>query len=229
MARIINEEEYALRRKEILDVVQKLVYTKGYEQMTIQDILNELQISKGAFYHYFPSKQGLLEGLIERIQTDALQLLMPIVDDPHLCAMEKLQRYFDTASSWKTARKNFMIEIMRTWYADDNALVRQKVLSESTRWIGPSLGKIVHQGVQEGIFNTPYPDQAGEIIISLFTNLGETFFGAMIDYTVSPEQVHQDVAAYTLALERVLGAPEGSLVLIDPDTLKKWVPDPPVS
>ncbi len=131
MARIVKEEEYAIRRNEILDAAQKLIYTKGYNQMTIQDVLDELKISKGAFYHYFNSKQALLEALIERIQMEANEMLTPIVDDPHLSAMEKLQRYFDTASKWKMARKNLMIEIMRTWYADEIAGA-QKVLSEAT-------------------------------------------------------------------------------------------------
>ena len=55
MSRIVKEEEYTLRRNDILDTARRLVYTKGYEQMTIQDILDALQISKGAFYHYFDS------------------------------------------------------------------------------------------------------------------------------------------------------------------------------
>src|SRR5665647_2543286 len=65
MARVIKE--HAVRRGEILDVAQRLVYSKGYEQMTVQDILDGLQISKGAFYHYFGSKPALLEALIERM------------------------------------------------------------------------------------------------------------------------------------------------------------------
>ena len=60
MARSVNEKEYAFKRNQILDVTQRLVYTKGYEQMAIQDILDELLISKGAFYHYFDSKPALL-------------------------------------------------------------------------------------------------------------------------------------------------------------------------
>jgi len=65
MARIFNYKPETAY--EILDVAQRLVNTKGYEQMTIQDLLDELQISKGAFYHYFGSKQALLEAIIERI------------------------------------------------------------------------------------------------------------------------------------------------------------------
>ena len=64
MARIVNKEEYNRKRNEILNSAQKLVYTIGYDQMTIQDILNETKMSKGAFYHYFSSKSDLLEALI---------------------------------------------------------------------------------------------------------------------------------------------------------------------
>ena len=56
MARILKEEEHTAKRNEILDAALQLVYSKGYEKMTIQDILDQLQISKGAFYHYFDSK-----------------------------------------------------------------------------------------------------------------------------------------------------------------------------
>ena len=69
MARIVKEEVYAEKRNAILDVAQRLIYTKGYEQMTIQDMLDDLQISKGAFYHYFDSKQAVLEALVERMST----------------------------------------------------------------------------------------------------------------------------------------------------------------
>ncbi len=94
MARIVNKEEYEIRRNEILDAAQLLVYTKGYEQMSIQDILAEVHISKGAFYHYFNSKQALLEALIERMASQVIQLLNPIVQDEHLNAPEKLHRVF---------------------------------------------------------------------------------------------------------------------------------------
>ena len=82
MARIVNIEEYNQKRTEILNTAQKLVYTIGYDQMTIQDILDETKMSKGAFYHYFKSKGDLLEGLITHIMYGIMGTLQPIVDDP---------------------------------------------------------------------------------------------------------------------------------------------------
>ena len=82
MARVIKEEERAVKRNEILDAAQQLVYTKGYELMSVQNVLEALQISKGAFYHYFGSKQALLDGMLERILEQVEQLLQPVIDDP---------------------------------------------------------------------------------------------------------------------------------------------------
>src|SRR5215470_14150869 len=135
MARIVKEEEYAEKRNAILDVAQKLVYSKGYEQMTIQDILDDLQISKGAFYHYFDSKPTLLEALVEHMGGDIEKLLLSIVQDPEVAALQKLQRFFDTLNRFKTARKDFLLALLQGWYKDENAIVRQKLMMVGTKLI----------------------------------------------------------------------------------------------
>lgn len=38
------------KRQAILDVAEKLFYTKGYEATSVQDILDVLDTSKGSFY-----------------------------------------------------------------------------------------------------------------------------------------------------------------------------------
>src|SRR5436853_6404836 len=120
MARIVKEQEYALRRNAILDVAQRLVVTRGYEQMTIQDILDARQISKGAFYHYFDSKQALLEAIIERQLDQVETILLPIVEAPHLPALEKFGQFFATVGHWKMEQKTFVLALLRVWYEAHN-------------------------------------------------------------------------------------------------------------
>ena len=227
MARIVKE--HAVRRNEILDVAQRLVYTKGYEQMTIQDILDDLQISKGAFYHYFDSKQALLEAIIAHMHEEAEQLILPIVHDPALSALDKLQRFFATLNRYKIAQKAFFLELLRVWYADDNAIVRQKLRATGVKWVTPWLSGIIRQGMQEGVFTTSYPDEVGEVVLSLAQDLGETL--GMLLLSFDPERdnmlrIERTVAAYTEAVERVLGAPSGSLQLVDAQTLREWFVSP---
>jgi len=227
MARVVKA--HAVRRNEILDVARRLVDTKGYEQMTIQDILDDLRISKGAFYHYFDSKQALLEAMIERMGEGVEQLVLAIVHDPALPALEKLQRVFDMLNRLKTARKELFLPLLRVWYADDNAIVRQKLRVVWLKLVAPWYSAIIRQGIQEGVFTTSYPDQVGEVVLSLIWDLSDTLGELLLSF--KPERddmlrVESIIAAYTDALERVLGVSTGSLHLTDAETLKEWFVSP---
>lgn len=225
MARIVNKQEYEIRRNEILDAAQLLVYTKGYEQMSIQDILAQVHISKGAFYHYFNSKQALLEALIERMASQVIQLLNPIVQDEHLPAPEKLHRVFDTASRWKTDRKDVMLNLANVWYADKNAVLRLKAQSAILPLLAPMVTTIVCQGVEQGDFHTEFPEQCSEILFSLLQGFGDN----LVKLITKPEITTEDLqlletlsASHQDAVERVLGAPSGSLPLFDTAILREW-------
>ena len=228
MARVVKEP--GIRRSEILDVAQKLVYTKGYEQMAIQDILDELQIAKGTFYHYFDSKQAMLEALIERLTEQAIDVLDPIVHDAQLSALEKFRQFFDTSVRWKTQRKAFLTAVLRVWYTDENVLVREKSNMVAMQQIVPLLTVIIKQGVEEGVLTTPFPEQVGKIIMELFLGLGVS----LVQLILQPETDHETlqrietvVNVYTDALERVLGAPTGSLHLVDTEVFKEWIVEHP--
>lgn len=224
MARTINEDDHATRRNEILDATQRLIYTKGYEQMTVQDVLDELKISKGAFYHYFHSKQDLMECLIERMVEEGLSYLTPIVEDETLAALVKLQHYFNGAVRWKTARRAELLAILRIWYADENALVRQKMFTATSSRFTPAITKIVRQGVAEGVFHPAYPDQVGVLLLGLMQAFGENFAKLFLEPDPgSLTFVMETLGAYTDAIERLIGAPAGTLTLIDEETMKLWL------
>jgi AcrR family transcriptional regulator len=226
MPRVVKEEDYAARRKEILDAARQLLYTKGYEQMSIQDILDVLNISKGAFYHYFDSKQALMDGLIDRMLDDAELILRPIVDNPELSAIEKLQRYFDAGGRWKIAQKAFMLDLLRIWRSDTNALMRQKQEAAAMKRIAPVLADIIRQGVAEGVFSTKYPEQFGSMLMGLSRGFEDSVADLLLADHPPPdalEQLDAAIGAYSDSMERILGAPAGSLPLADIEILKEWL------
>lgn len=225
MARTVNEQDYEVKRTEILAVARRLVYTKGYEQMTIRDMLDELQISKGAFYHYFDSKQALLEALIERMQQEGEQIFITIMQDESLPALVKLQRFFDSAGRWKTAQKDYILALLQVWYTDDNAIVRQKVQMTMMQHITPLLAQVIHQGLAEGVVNSAFPDQAAAIVLTLLMGAGDAMAHLLLTFEPGSDAMQRAVhitVAYNDALERVLGAPADSLHLIDAATIQEW-------
>lgn len=229
MARKVKEEDYASRRNEILDAARTLVYTKGYEQMSIQDILDALKISKGAFYHYFDSKQALLDGLIERMLDEAELVLRPIVEAKELSAVEKMQRYLDTGGRWKVAQKAFMLDLLRVWHTDSNILVRQKQETEAMKRIAPMLAEIIRQGIAEGAFTTKFPDHFGSMILGLSRGIEEAIAELLLAEEQQPDALQRleaIIGAYSESFERILGAPAGSMPLGNIDVLKEWLAMP---
>jgi AcrR family transcriptional regulator len=223
MTRIIKAPD--VRRSEILDVTQRLFYLKGYEQTSIQDIITEIGIAKGTFYHYFSSKQDLLDAMIERMIEQTLQTVEPIVNDDQLNALEKFTQFFAYIESWKIENKTFLLEVLKVWHKDENAIFRQKMGVETTRAVAPVLAKIIKQGVVEGIFVTDYPEDLAEVILQIGQPLSETATELLLnveqdDHTL--EIITRKVIVYERAIERVLGAPPNSLKLFDLDIIKLW-------
>ena len=229
MARTVKPEEFAAKRGEILDAAQRLVLTKGYEQMSIQDVLDYVKISSGAFHHYFDSRRALLEALIERIRQESEKPLLPIIHDPQLNAIEKLQGFFDTLDRLRSANKAEIIKLVHVWYTDDNAIVRQKVDDAVIEQRAPLLNEIVRQGIREGIFTISYPDKAGEVILSLLQGMGNTHARLLLslvhkrDDQRCIEEIVATHVAYMEAIERVLGAPPNSLHRIDAAAVNFWM------
>jgi AcrR family transcriptional regulator len=229
MARIVKEHEYAARRNAILDATQRAVETKGYEQMAIADILSELHISSGAFYHYFDSKPALLEALVERIGDQVEQLVLPVVHDPTLAALEKLQRFFATLDQWKFAHKRLLLAYLRIWYADENAIVRNKLYLARVKRFTPWLEEIILQGTREGVFQTPYPDQTARIVMSLLEDVGYATVDLLLLEKYEPADLsllQRIVVACADALERVLGAPSGCLQQAAREGASQWLASP---
>lgn len=233
MARTLNEDDYNAKRDEILDSALKFVYSKGYAQMTIQDVLDDLQISKGAFYHYFDSKYALLDGLVERMGQRAEQAILPVLQNPTSTALEKMRGYFEAGAQWKSEQKELIISLMRSWYAEENILIRQKLYAASLQHTPLILEPIIRQGIAEGVFTTQYPEQAAIILTGLVLNIADIFSEQMLTLTFDEaayQEAYKLFEAYSDAYERILGAPAGSLHVFEIDAFREWFnvvqPDP---
>ncbi|HVU11412.1 MAG TPA: TetR/AcrR family transcriptional regulator [Phototrophicaceae bacterium] len=229
MARTVKPENYAAKRNEILDAALRLVYSKGYERMTIQDILNDLGMSSGAFYHYFGSKPAVLEALIERGQPEVEALLATIVADPNLSAPEKLRQCFDTLDRLRAEQQFMIAGLLHVWFADDNAIVREKSDAVIVERRAPLLNAIVRQGVAEGVFTTPYPDQAGIVIMAILRGTSTALLKLMIAVEPAPEREDYVAAivatanASSEAIERMLGAVTPFLARADAGAVRSWI------
>ncbi len=71
--------------EQIIDASAKIFALNGFERTRLEDIAKELEITKGAIYYRFPSKQLLLEEVHSALLNRALELVRPIftlVEEP---------------------------------------------------------------------------------------------------------------------------------------------------
>jgi len=225
MARTRNATAHAVRRDEILDVAERLIRTRGYDAMSIQAVQDELGCSRGALYHYFGSKEAILEAVIERMTEAGMAIMSPIAEDPVLSAVEKLQTLFASAGSWKSARSDLLLPLIRKWYQPGNDVARVRTEAAAYEQFQPVMARILRQGVAEGTMDVSSADHAAVILTALFAGSTDAIRRLLIDRLdgrVPYEEVERFIHAYDEAIERILGLTPGSFTLIDPDSMRTW-------
>jgi AcrR family transcriptional regulator len=193
--------------------------------MSVQDVQDELGASRGAIYHYFRSKEAILEAVIDRMTAVGMSVIHPIADDPSRGAIEKLQGIFATAGAWKAERSDLLLAVLRSWYSPGNDLVRSRAAAAAYAEFQRLIARIIRQGKAEGVMDPGSPDHAATVITSLFTGCGDTIFRMLLDRLdgrIPFEDVQDFMHAYSEAIERILGLPPGSFVLIDDASLHTW-------
>jgi AcrR family transcriptional regulator len=216
----------AARRDEFIEAGRRLIQTRGYERFTVEDLLAEVGASKGAFYHYFDSKPALLEAVVERFVEEIVAAAAGVVADGTLPAAEKLRRYFATIASGKNAEREFLEQLLRVWYSDDNAVVREKTRRQTIRLVAPHVAAIIRQGIAEGAMTLADPDHMARVVLALILDAGDEageLYLARRAGNVDLDAVRARLESYSTAIERVLGLRPGSLELVDEATLRTWL------
>ena len=223
MARVVKE--YDERRNEILESAQALFYSEGYEQTSIQDIIDTVGIAKGTFYYYFSSKSNLLDELIMQMLQQSKQLVEPLLTDDELTALEKVRRFFSIISDWKTGKRPFLLRILAAYYDENNVILRHRMKIETNRTMAPFLSEIIQQGVNDGSFDILYAEDMGEIVLTLAQSLSESLAELLLDGSGQENLLRlaeKRAIVHQYALEKLLGAPQGSLPIIEMTNLRQW-------
>lgn len=224
MARTLDPNAHAQRRQAFLEVAAQVIERKGYEGMTIQDILNTMQASKGAFYHYFASKEALLEGLVEQVVAFTLTRLEATITVPHLTAPEKLRRIFAESNQRKLEQKGLMLALGKALHTEGNGVIKERVQSRARHRMADLLSIILRQGVTEGAFDLPDPEHVGRPLVAVLQEFQSSVWDAVMNARGTEPKVHITdlVDAYNDVLARMLGVQAEECALIDAEQVSEW-------
>ena len=157
-----REKSFATKNK-ILNAASMLFLEKGYEETTMQDIMESSGVSKGAIYHYFVSKQEIISFMIKDAQKHINTRFLEIADDHSLSAEEKIKAVI----TYFMENREQNILIANKWI-DKVPYALVDTIRNANKYIAPQIAKIIKQGTQNGNFQCNYPDELAEVLIQLF-------------------------------------------------------------
>ena len=206
-------------REAILAAAETLFFEKGYEATGVQDILDALKLSKGGFYHYFPSKESVMQEICVRRIAERIRRAEPELFAAQSRPVEKMNRVLRLIGLFDWSDTKYAAIMLRLCYGKDGDVHLRETLRQHLReQIRPIVEETIAQGIQAGVMCVRYPKHTGEIILRMADDLNDS---ACLLLGKNPEnldvllEITDQVHAYRDAIEVLLGAPFGSILLFD--------------
>lgn len=178
---MMGRNKYPEKSRElILTVAQELFLKKGYDQTSIQDIIEQLNgMTKGVVYHHFKSKQDILSALVG--EADNTLLTQEWIGKNGL---EKIQ--YVLMQSLKNYQKFSSLCMMRISFNSPSILFGQyQALMQA---FIPKLKQVVLEGVEDRSIPTKFPEEIAEML-ALYLNF---IVGAEI-VTLGTDEIKQKI------------------------------------
>ena len=202
MARIVKD--YDERRTEIIETAERLFLEHGYEETPVELIIKEIGIAKGTFYHYFRSKEELLDVLVDQLideVTGMVRRLTQEKDGDALMRMFGLSTYFRTLAIGKERLTDCIHE-------EKNAHIHLRIEKGVTPVLVDCYTKLIEEGIEEGLFNVKYPKDTALAMIGAAQALSEGHHDHANREKIDP----QTYLAVADIYERMLGIREGLIL-----------------
>lgn len=185
------------RKQELLQIAYRLFLSKGYDETSIDEIIEEAQIAKGTFYYHFKSKEALLESLINKMITEETELARQFLSAP----MPVPQKAVAIISSLRP--KQDEMTIANALNQEENRLIHEKINRRVMDEAVPILSEVVEEGIAQGILKCDNVRERVRMTLIISSDLFDhgNFTSADIDVFID-------------AVEKILGAEKGTFEFV---------------
>ncbi len=211
------------RRGGLLAAAERLFYSKGYEQTSVQDILHEVGLSKGGFYHHFDSKLSVLEAICELRAQESCARAAEIICAPEMSAVEKLNAFFHGSALWQSENSGFVSLLIHVAYRADGALMREKMKDCQLKSLQEPLESVLAEGAASGEFFVSDVQSTASLLLRLYMQFTDEVAFLLAEEENAErmlEEIVRRLTVYRQAIERTLIAPFGSIVLFEAKELQ---------
>lgn len=168
MARIVKDPEE--RRMELIEAAERLFTEKGYEETAVSDIVKEIKVGQGTFYHYFRSKEDILEAVAEKHVAPLVEEIGRIANSD----ANPANKLNSMLNSFLTA-ENSELELMKLLHQKGNYLLHEKTEEILEAKVLPFMIEAAVKGTEERYFNTKYPEESVVFLLASALFLSHNF------------------------------------------------------
>lgn len=185
------------RKKELLKIAYDMFLTQGYENTSVDEIIEKAQIAKGTYYYYFKSKEQMLEEVIDMMIDSESEMARQIIG----MDISPPQKIVGIIASIKPTEAEQPIK--DTLFQPENVLMHHKVRQKLINVLTPLLSEVIKEGVEEGIFECDnIPERVKMLLIISDSTFNEGTFS------------EQDISVFIDVSEKLLGAEKGTMGFI---------------
>ncbi len=189
------------KKHEILEAASELFQMKGYDNTTVMDIIEEVGIAKGTLYHYFDSKEEILDTLILNQTEEALQRSRLAAENPSIPIKQKIFLVISSLQVEKTPQNE---ELFKEIHKPQNILMHSKIYKRLYKYFPSILAGVIEEGIEKGIFKTPYPLETTEMLVVYLSILMD------MDYLeLEEEEQYSRLKSAIFNMERLLNTKPG--------------------
>lgn len=191
----------------ILDALHQLLEERNIQSISVSDIAQKAGIGKGSIYYYFPSKEAILDALIERNYEQPLKTAKNLADQTEISPFTRMAMIFQACRNSSDAFLNQNTTATNAGSsAQDIAFLHQKYMNHLIAELKPSLTEIIKQGIASGSIHFEYPAALAEIVlIVLAVKLNNTFLSATAGNS------EETIRGLVALLEKGTDVPRGTL------------------
>lgn len=210
-----------VRTNELIGCAERLFFEQGYENTTVNDVIREANVSKGAFYHYFVSKEALLEAVAARMARHSLKELQTVFEDPSLDAVGQLNALFAGSRRLKVEMAPQLKNTFNALFKPENIVLYHRIDAAVSAVTLPFLTELLRRGHKEGSLDAPDPEALAPMLLYLRLGVAKTMHRALQqteagDLDGAARTLDGWMRSYGMAVERLLKIPEGTIEVTEP-------------
>lgn len=201
----------------ILDALQKLLEDNTIQNISVSDIAKKAEMGKGSIYYYFPSKEAILDALIERNYEKPLTTAKNLASRTEISPFTRMAMILQACRNSSAAfLSHGSTDPAAGASAQESAFLQQKYMNYLISELKPALTEIIKQGIGSGEIHFEYPAALAEIVlIVLAVKLNNIFLSA------TAEDSEETIRGLVALLEKGTGIPRGAVnyLTMPPDLL----------